>query len=192
MKIIPKSNIELPKFPLPIYHSIHIADAINKEGDEFSIFIGLEKKYVEQLKQLSLDEGDIELQNNTGDRARFGQGEGQRSYEEWYGKNRTPFALIHKRTDTLSALVWFGPRPLLSNEDNWHTLGWRSYKPFRGKGIMKVFTQFSIDFYKTKFPDIKLWISAEKDNVSSIRLAENLGFTIYTEASDSHSIVMVI
>ena len=187
MKIIHKDNLPNISLPLPIYHSVHIADAIAKDGAEFDIFIGLPKQYVEQLKKLSLDKSDAELQDNTGDRERFGKG----SYEEWYNKNRTPFSLVHKQNDTLAALVWFGPRPLFTGGNNWHTIGWRAYKPFRGKGLMKVFTQFSIDFYKENVPNIKLWIASEKDNLSSRKLAQDLGFQVSEEVSEDNSIIMV-
>ena len=80
MKIIHKDNFKNFSLPLSIFYSIHIADAIAKDGEEFDIFIGLEKKYVEQLKQFSLDKRDVELQNNTGDKERFGKG----SYEDLY------------------------------------------------------------------------------------------------------------
>lgn len=188
MKIIPQNNIPNFSLPLPIFHSIHIADAIARDGEEFSVFVGLEKKYVEQLKQLSLDKNDIDLQNNTGDRERFGEG----SYEDWYKKPRTPFTLIHKKTDALAALVWLGPSPLLPNQENWHTVGWRSYKPFRGKGIMKVFAQFVIDFYRGKVSNTKLWIEIRNENTGSIKLATGLDFQILEEESDDVSLVMVL
>ena len=195
MKIIPKEN--LPDFflPLPIYSAIHVADAIGKDGEEFDLFIGLEKKYIEQLKQLSLDERDAILQNNTGDRARFGEG----SYEDWYAKNRTPFCLIHKRTDALAALVWIGPKTLgkksikfgqESNEkektkvgDNWQTISCRAYPPFRGKGHMKNFIKFVLDVYKNKFPNSKFWLGVDNRNKIALRLFSGLEFEIDEENS---------
>ena len=168
------------KLPLPIYESVKI-----KEDGDFSIFVGLDKEHVEQLKKLSLDKSDVNLQKNTGDRKRFGEG----SYEDWYLKNRTPFALIHNPTNALAALVWFGPKPLHEG-CKCHAVGWRSYIPFRGKGIMKDFSKFCIDFYLEKIPGTGLWVLIKKGNTGSVVLAEVLGFKVDEKYSDDISIVM--
>ena len=60
MKIIPQNKQEDFSLPLPIYTSIHIADAVCKQSEEYKIYIGIEKKYAEQLKKLSLDESDVD------------------------------------------------------------------------------------------------------------------------------------
>jgi hypothetical protein len=187
MKIISINNVPEFSLPLPIYHSAHLADAIGKDGEEFSVFIGMEKKYAEQLRQLSLDADDEQLQNNTGDKKRFGEG----SYKDWYGKNRTPFCLIHKQSDALVAIIWLGPKPLFSNETNWHSVGWRSYNPFRGKGLMRNFAKFAMDIYIKNFPDIKFWITTRRENIGSAKLATSLDFQILEEASNNASLVMV-
>ncbi len=186
MQINPMLNIDF-SLPLPIYKSIHIADAISKDGENFSVFVGLDEKMAAELKKLSLDKSDNEIQQNTSDLKRFGEG----SYEEWYKKNRTPFILVHRATNALAGLIWFGPEPLFGEVGNWHTAGWRSYKPFRGKGLMKDFCSFAFDIYLTKFSNIKFWITAKKENTGSIKLAENLGFKISEKYSDGASVVMV-
>ena len=61
MKIIPKKEIQDYALPLFIFSSFHLADAISKDGEEFDLFIVLDKKHVEQLKKLSLDKKDEEL-----------------------------------------------------------------------------------------------------------------------------------
>ncbi|MFA6306705.1 MAG: hypothetical protein WCV70_03525 [Patescibacteria group bacterium] len=192
MKIISKKNLENFSLPLPIYSSVHIADAITKDGEEFSIFIGLDKKYTEQLQRLSLDKTDVDLQNNTGDRRRFGEG----SYEDWYRKDRTPFMLIHKRTDALAALVWFGPKSLgkksikfgIEEKDKeqtyWHTAVWRSYPSFRGKGLMKNFTLFAMDIYEKKFSGLRFWAGMDNKNNASVKFSLALGFKADEENSD--------
>src|SRR6185369_6859766 len=93
-------------FPLPLYESVPIAEATSRDGESFMIVAGLDKHMAEQVKQYSLDESDSELIENTSDKRRFGEG----SYEEWYSKQRTPFALIHEKTDTVTAICWFGPK----------------------------------------------------------------------------------
>lgn len=187
MKIIPQNNLPDFSLPLPIWSSIHIADAIGKDGQEFSVFVGLERKYVEQLRQLSLDQQDEDLQKNTGDKARFGES----SYEDWYAKNRTPFALIHKQSDALAALVWFGPKPFLGEENGWQTAAWRSYGLFRRKGLMKNFTKFAMEIYKKSVPGARFWVVLKRKNKGSAQLAVNLDFEILEEASDETSLVMV-
>ncbi len=172
MKIIPQIDLKKLSFPLPIYQAITIGEAISRDGEHFSVFVGLNKEMVAQLKALSLDENDIDLQKNTRDRNRFGK----KSYEDWYKKNRTLFALVHKNTNALAALVWLGPEPLPENEGNWHTAAWRSYIPFRGKGLMKDFTKFAMNIYEEKISNVKFWIAVKKENAGSIGLAKILGF----------------
>ena len=201
MKIIPKENLLNFSLPLPIYSAIRIADGIGKDGEEFDVYVGLEKKYIEQLKQLSLDNKDVDLQSHTGDRARFGEG----SYEVWYNKSRTPFCLIHKRTDALAAFIWFGPKPLgekslkfrkdreYEKQDIWHTISCRSYPLFRGKGLMKNFIKFAMDIYKNHFPSVMIWNGMDDRNTAMVKLSSDLGFETDKENSDlsEHWLVMV-
>ena len=192
--------------PLPIYTSISIGTLRGMDGDEFTVVAGLNRDLVEQLKTRSLDETDTEIQKNTSDRERFGQG----SYEEWYAKKRAPFALVHAH-GTLAALAWLGPKPLgrkslkhLSRSEraedasldagDWHTVTYRSYRPFRGKKLMTPFARSTIDIYRRIFPRAKLWAGAFADNPASVALFTKLGFVIDETASDpdSHSTVMVL
>lgn len=162
-----------------------IAEAENREGEKFSIFVGLDKELVAQIKKYSMDETDIELQKNTGDRNRFGIG----SYEDWYKKERTPFTLVHKNTNALAAIVWLGPKPLHEG-CKCHSLGWRSYNPFRGRGIMKSFVNYAMGEYIKNFPDVKFWVKMKKENAGSINLAAVLGFKIDEKYSDENDTVM--
>jgi hypothetical protein len=178
--------------PLPVFSSIHIADAINKEGEEFDVLLGLDKKYTEQLKNLSLDKSDTDLQNNTGDFNRFGIG----SYENWYKKNRTIFALINKQKDALAAIIWFGPKSLgkksikFGEEGNdesqaeWHTISLRSYSIWRGKKMMKNFAEFTLNFYKKYFAGVKFWMGTDDRNVAIIKIFSSLNFIVDEENSD--------
>jgi hypothetical protein len=200
MKIIPRDNLPDFTLPLPIFTSIHIADAICKRGEEFDVFVGLEKKYTEQLKKLSADESDVDLQNFTGDRRRFVE----KTYEHWYQKNRTPFALIHKQTDSLAAIVWFGPKPIgeksikfsgkekRKSERDWHIISLRSYPAFRGRGMMKNFGQFAIDVYKRYFPTALFWAGMDDRNSGVVNILSGLNFEIDEKNSDlaEHWLVM--
>lgn len=192
MRVILRENLPNFSLPLPVFSSIHIADAINKEGEEFDVLLGLDTKYVEQLKNLSLDKSDTDLQNNTGDFNRFGVG----SYEDWYKKNRTIFALINKQRDILSAIVWFGPKSLGKKsikfgkeEDNeyqtkWHTVSVRSYSVWRGKKMMKNFVEFALNFYKKYFVNIKFWMGTDDRNIAAVKLFSELNFETDEENSD--------
>ncbi len=195
------------QFPLALYESIPIAEA-EANGEHFVVVAGLDRHMAEQVKHYSLDENDAELQENTSDRKRFGEG----SYEEWYSKNRVPFALVHEETDSVTAICWFGPKPIGSKSlrylseveakgevdlkeqaDNWHTISYRAYNPFRGKGIMTGFAQFCIEQYQKVFPDARIWAIINMKNPSSSRLAEKLGFKKDDDAShpEENLVVMV-
>jgi RimJ/RimL family protein N-acetyltransferase len=158
--------------------------------------MGLDTALIEQLIAYSLDESDVDLQQHTSDRQRFGEG----SYEEWYGKGRTPYALV-SGDGTLAALAWFGPKPIgrkslryLSEAElkeeyaqaagDAHTVVYRSYGAFRGRGLMSGFMQFVIQDYKMRHPDAKLWAGVSSHNVASVALAKKLGFVYSEEYSD--------
>lgn len=194
-------------FPLPIYKTVKIGEATSKDGEHFSIFVGLNENIVSQLKILSLDENDTELQKNTSDFKRFGIG----LYENWYKKERTPFTLINTKTNTLAGIVWFGPKPLgrkslkhlankelkedetLLENDNWHTISYRCYPNFRGKGLVKKFVAFAMNVYIKNVPHIKLWAGINTENTASEKLAEGLGFKTLEKLSnpEDHFLVMV-
>ncbi|MBY0539103.1 GNAT family N-acetyltransferase [Patescibacteria group bacterium] len=206
MDVYPYSFEGTLQFPLALFESVPIADAQSKSGERFVVVAGLDRHMAEQVKHYSLDENDADLQENTSDKKRFGEG----SYEEWYSKGRTPFALIHEESDSVTAICWFGPKPLgqksmkyLSDEEreagkkidaeNWHTISYRSYNPFRGKGHMRGFVQFCIDTYLKAYPDAKLWAIFNSKNEGSIGLAQKLGFPPRPDAShpEEHLVTMV-
>lgn len=193
-------------FPLPLYESVPIAEATAKDGESFMIVAGLDKHMAEQVKQYSLNEHDPELIENTSDKKRFGEG----SYEEWYSKQRTPFALIHSDTETVTAICWFGPKAFgrksmkyLSAEElkdeftpaegEWHTISYRSYNPFRGKGLMRGFVDYVTKEYIKGFPNAKIWAIINTSNPASLILAEKLGYKTEEDAShpEEHLAVMV-
>lgn len=182
--------------PLPMYSMQKLDTIPSPEGIPFDIMLGLDKDLVAQLKQLSLDTSDADLQANTSDFKRFGEG----SYEEWYGKDRTPYALTDAM-GKLAALAWFGPKPLgrkslkyLSPEElakehsqeksEWHTIVYRSYEPYRGKGLMSPFMRYVIADYKKRYPEAKLWAGVNAANAASVGLAQKFGFVISEEHSD--------
>ncbi len=187
------------RFPLPLYASHKIGAIQSKDNQSFDVWAGLSREMAAELKERSLDTSDEELQKNTSDYKRFGEG----SYEEWYSKERTPFALLdaHGR---LAALVWFGPKPLgrkslkyLSEEElkketkqekgEWHTIVYRSYRPYRGKGLMTPFARFCIDAYRAQYPGVKLWAGLSTENEGSMALAQKLGFRTLPEYIDTEA-----
>lgn len=172
MNIQAKETAKTMQLPLPLYESVMIAEAEHEDGARFSIRVGLSEEEAAQLKQLSLDESDEPIQNLTSDRRRFGEG----AYEAWYAKGRVPFALIDEESGRLAALLWFGREALGEEPGDWHTIAYRSYPPFRGKGIMKPFTRYVFDLYAAYYPEAKFWAGIHADNVASIGLATALGF----------------
>lgn len=182
--------------PLPLYESHPLGSLRSKTDEEFGIVVGLDRGLVSQLKERSRDMSDVELQKNTSDFKRFGEG----SYEDWYAKERTPYALVDKN-GALAVLAWLGPKPLgrkslryLSEDDlekegeqektPWHTVVYRSYEPFRGQGLVTPFLREVIADYKKRYPEAKLWAGISTDNKASIALAEKLGFKLDPECSD--------
>lgn len=191
--------------PLPLFSSSTIGEVQGKTGELFDVVIGLNEEHVRQLRQYSLNMSDTDLQENTSDYARFGEG----SYEEWYGKDRTPFALIHRETGTLAALIWLGPKPLgrkslkhLSPEErakderemdsgDWHTIVFRAYNPYRGQGLMKNFALRAIEIYKQYYPSARIWAGINATNTASIALSEKIGLHKDESVSDEKWTAMV-
>ena len=185
---ITTTEVEPFSLPLPLYGMIRLGTLGSRDGEEFSVWIGADQETVQKLKEKSLDESDVEIQKNTSDRKRFGEG----SYEEWYSKDRTPFTLLSADGE-LAALVWFGPKPLgrkslkylsaeeqakelQQKEDTWHTLVYRSYAPYRGKGLMSEFVRFATDVYREHYLSAKFWVGMSADNAGSAALASKLGY----------------
>jgi RimJ/RimL family protein N-acetyltransferase len=182
---------------IQIYESREIGSLEARDGEKFSMVIGLSTDLVAQLKRFSLDLSDEDLQKNTSDYKRFGEG----SYEEWFGKERTPYALV-SASGALAALAWFGPKPLgrkslryLSEEEvakesmqekgDWHTIVYRAYNPFRGKGLMTRFVKLGMKDYEERHPNAKFWAGISTKNEASMALASKLGFVIDPELTDA-------
>ncbi len=191
--------------PLPVFGMLKIATLTSRDGERFSVFVGADKEVAEQLKAKSLDTTDTDIQGNTSDRQRFGEG----SYEEWYSKDRTPFVLMHDATKELAAFVWFGPKPLgrkslkyLSEselqaegsqvEAEWHTVSYRSYPPFRGTGIMTPFVTFAIKQYRSLQPGVRIWAGVDATNPASVGFIKKLGFTLDESVSDDERHVFIL
>lgn len=189
---------ELQELSIPLYTSVHLGTLRQDDGTEYHIVAGLDRELVRRLRERSLDETDTDIQQNTSDKKRFGT---QAAYEEWYKKGRTSFALVHKDSGEIAALAWFGPKPLgrkslrfLSEAElkeegsqksgDWHTIVYRSYSRFRGKGLMTPFMRFAMNEYLKFYPNAKLWAGLSTDNAPSIALATKLGFRKSEEFSD--------
>ncbi|MBU2330167.1 hypothetical protein KKG57_01735, partial [Patescibacteria group bacterium] len=137
------------ELPLSLYEAMSIGGMSLPDGEALSIQIGLSKDMVEKLKQHARNEEDTELQANTSDYRRFVEN----SYEAWYMKDRTPFALV-SATGELAAIIWFGPEnPPHKEKGLWDTVAFRSYPPYRGKGIMTPFGKFALTTYTMLRPD---------------------------------------
>ena len=196
----------LPSLPLPLYRVQNIAYGVIEPFGECSIVVGLDRELVSQLIERSQDIGDDALAH-TSDSKRFMNLD---TYESWYKKTRTPFALIQRSTDTLMALTWIGPKPLgmkppkllseetelhsVDNQDTtWDTLTFRSYPPYRGNGFMTSFVEYILTEYRNENPTRKIWVGISQSNVASIGLARKLGFITEEERErDSDRIIMTL
>jgi len=192
-----------PSIPLALYESMSIGVAETDAGQRFALVLGLDEAGARKLRELSLAD-DPALRDNTSDYERFGTG----SYEEWYAKGRSIFALIDETNGALAAITWYGPKPLgrkslkhLSPEeraeegkqksDEWHTVVFRSYPPYRGTGIMTDFARATMEIYLRYFPHAHLWAGINAANPASIRLSEKLGF-VRDEAHSGDSWVAMV
>jgi len=187
--------------PLPLYESRPIGTLADKAGKSFTVVMGLDQGLVAQLKERSLDLADTDLQENSSDYKRFGEG----SYETWYAKQRTPFALVDPDIGALAAIAWMGPKPfgrdsakhlspeeqgqdertLNLNAGRWHTISFRSYPGYRGTGFMKAFARMTIDEYKKWYPDAKIWTITDKRNIGSVKLSEAFGLVAQPQTDPS-------
>lgn len=179
--------------PVRAYTSVPVAELTNKEGEKFSIVIGLDESLVQQLKEKSLNKNDEELQRNTSDYRRFGEG----SYEDWYGKGRIPFAAL-VGDGALAAVIWFGPDEFPDLKDaaqpdprQWDTIAFRSYEPYRGKGIMSSFSAFVIEMHDRLSPMRTLWLETNPDNEPGKHLYHKLGFVDVGNRANNGRLVMI-
>jgi RimJ/RimL family protein N-acetyltransferase len=193
-----------PNLPLDLYENLTIGIA-ETQDQRFSFKLGLSEAEAYRLKELSLAD-DPALREHTSDYERFGVG----SYEEWYAKGRSIFALIDESNGALAAIAWYGPKPLgrksikhLSPEEqarekesaqeagDWHTIVFRSYPPYRGTGIMTDFVRATLDIYMKYFPSARIWAGIHGSNAGSIRLCEKLGFAKDESISSEEWVGMV-
>ena len=192
--------------PLGLYETATIGLVETDAGHTFRLQIGLDTEGAAKLRELSLAD-DPALRENTSDYERFGAG----SYEAWYAKGRSIFALVDESNSPLAAIAWYGPKPLgrksikhLSEEDrareaestkeagDWHTIVFRSYPPYRGIGIMTDFVRTTLDLYLKYFPSARIWAGINGTNAGSIRLCEKLGFAKDETISNKEWVGMVL
>lgn len=184
LDITEKKNYKDLGLPQGLYCGELFAEADGGDAGTFDVYAGLREKYVDQLRAYSLDQSDIALQENTTDYERYGIG----NYEERFEKKvRYVIALVHRETDTLASILWYGPRPLPSDvvldsayleipSTQWDTVAMRTYGNFRGKGITTAFNLFALAKYRQQFPDRSLWLGVQKSNAAGNRLYEKIGF----------------
>ncbi len=191
----------MSKVRLDIYETQKIGEIVRPDAS-YTMYTGLSNQHVNQLQAYSLDTTDTAL-SVTSDRVRFGE----KPYEDWFNKGRTPYSLVDTATDALAGLVWFGPKALgeksmkfqAAGSENiaaapnevWHTLAYRAYIPYRGGKFMKEFFLEAMKHYRALNPEAKLWAIIDIENPASTRLAESCGFVIDTEHSDENHAVMI-
>jgi GNAT superfamily N-acetyltransferase len=180
------------QLPIPPYLSLPVAILSGKDGETFSIVLGLDQNLIRELKEKSLDTSDTELQRNTSDYARFGTG----AYETWYAKGRVPFAALDAQ-GRLAAIIWYGPDAFpqklgdASDPQAWDTIAFRSYTPHRGKGIMSPFSAFVIEMHDRLSPGRLLWLETNADNEPGKALYYKLGFSDAGRRKDNGRLRMI-
>ena len=75
--------------------------------------------------------------------------------------------------------------------ENWHTIAFRSYPPYRGTGIMRKFADAVTTVYMNYYPEGRLWTTNVRNNISSIALSEKLGYKIDESLSDEKTVTMI-
>jgi hypothetical protein len=169
MKIIHKNNLQELKLPPPASEVIHIADAIGRDGQEYDVYVGIEKKYFPQIKKFLLKENFVDLQ----------------------AENQTAFSMVHKQTNALAAVILFAPEKLMMSDENWHRLAWRSYTPFRRRGLTANFLKYAIEIYIKNFPFAKIWTRIPLDRPAKIKLLEELGFEAKSDIAETTSVIFI-
>jgi hypothetical protein len=178
--------------PLAPYEAHVIADATDASGDAFLIQAGLTKDQVAELTEKSADASDAELREHTSDARRFAEG----AFEAWYeAKKRFMLPLIHAKTGAIAALVWAGPDvpPPVLGEDGakgLHTVAFRSYRPFRGTGLMSDFARFALSAYEERHPGARWWLRVQSGNEAGKRLYSKLGFAPRGLENEGATLVM--
>lgn len=195
MSEVPRKESVVPHGePPPIFSSTFVAWLACPGLDRLSVQYGLDTHAVSKLRDKSLNRDDVELANNTSDKRRFGDG----SYERWYAKSRYPFVLTDQDHE-LAGLIWFGPEPVPNGVQldqgalvqEWDTIAFRSYPPYRGKGIMTAFSLMLLKLHKTMRPGRGLWLETRPHNKAGIALYRKLGFSAVGEDAQKN-IVMVL
>lgn len=174
-----------------LYERALIGTLVMPDGAHLSIYLGADEGAARQLKEHALG-SDEELVQNTKDRARFGEG----SYESWYAKGRCPFSLVDDGGN-LAAFIWFGaenPPPECGQDiesDVWDTIAFRSYPPYRGRGIMTPLARFIIETHERLVPGRRLWLTAKTDNLPALGLYGKLGFQVCGYGEDGARTYMI-
>lgn len=203
-----EKKISAITFPQSLYDCQKIATANHTTLGSFSIYVGLSKKYADDIKKYSLDKSDTALQEGTGDYKRFGESD----YEDRYSKKpRTQIILVHDETDEIASFVWFGPRnmpedikPLENQEDvsvsgdfvkqsdTWFTSSYRTYGIYRGVKITSTFSTYVLELYSKLHPLTKMWLAVQVHNKPAIGLYKRLGFRIIGVDEAEGEYVMIL
>lgn len=166
-------------------------EELNIDGvGKFSVHRDLSEDIIERIINFSTDEEDVALQENTSDKKRFKDRE---AFDEWLKKGRSTFVLSDSENN-IAAFIWYGernpPETIEENSKSWDTIAFRAYEPYRGKGIMRPFSEYVLSIWKEN-TGRKMWLEVHKDNVPGIRLYEKLGFKTVGVGKDER-IVMAL
>ncbi len=179
------ANLSLLNLEKPLFWTSILLEKMN----DYSLHVGIPESCIPTIIWYSLDENDISLKSNTGDRWRFSD---YIKFEKWYNDDwRYVFSLLEPTGEI--AGIWFGrpsQKPELSHIENQeiydrmldnisdiHTGGIRLYPNARGKGLAAPFIQRSSSYYRVLYPKCYMSIDIDSGNIPSQKAYEKSGYT---------------
>lgn len=166
--------------PPRLYEEVLVGSVHVDGGERYKVVAGLSGAHVDELCTKSRDTNDLDLFRFTQDVERFSSHE---AYVSWYEKERYVWALIGDAGD-IAALAWVGKKEIPNDagivrhekDTLWVTGGFRSYRPYRGIGIMTPFMEAVLQEARNLFPGSVLWVETNVDNSAGRRVFEKVGF----------------
>lgn len=164
--------------------------AVTCKGCHYALYRELSHQSATQLIAFSQDDTDTVLHQNTRDATRFTK----EHLHTWLAKERCMYTLMDG--DILAAVIWHGPaQPPSTNSTDFSsrecdTIAFRSYKPYRGLGLMHPFAQLVLCSYLGTRPHNTLWLEVDKNNLQAIELYKKLSFKTFSSRKSASRILM--
>lgn len=104
------------------------------------------------------------------------------AYRQWAEKDRVVYLLVHKESDEVGGIIWFGERhnELIDKSYNL-TFGIRLYEGCVGKGLAVPFMGVTHSDVESFFPKRVLWLDFAEDNIAARKAYESFGYSVVAE-----------